>query len=95
MSQRALKLILYGHDTCSLCDRLEAMLQPHLDRYNATLTKQNIKDYPELVRRYGRRIPVLTLDDRVLIEGKPQQDKVIEALYCIRGHSTFTSEAKK
>lgn len=91
MSRRALQLILYGHDTCTLCDRLEAILQPHLDRCNAALIKKNIKDDPELVRRYGKRIPVLICAGRVVIEGKPQPAEVIEALEEIRGCSAFSS----
>ena len=76
-------LVLYGHDECSLCDRLERLIEPHLQSGNLKLVKKNIKDDPELTRRYGTRIPVLTYNGRVLVEGNPPPQQIIEALQTI------------
>jgi hypothetical protein len=71
-----MELILYSHDDCPLCDRLEAMIEPHLQRLGATLIKRNIKTNRDWLRAYRYRIPVLTLDDRVLLEGRPEPTEV-------------------
>ena len=71
-----MELILYSHDDCSLCDRLESMIAPHIERLGATLTKRNIKNDRAWLRAYRDRIPVLMLGDRVLLEGRPEVDDV-------------------
>ncbi len=75
-----MELILYSHDDCPLCDRLEAMIAPHIERLGATLTKRNIKDNRDWLRAYRYRIPVLTLGDDVLLEGRPEADEVERAM---------------
>lgn len=76
-------LVLYGHDECGLCDRLERMIGRHLLSGNLKLVKKNIRDTPDLARRYGNRIPVLTCNGRVLAEGNPSPQQVLDALKTI------------
>lgn len=75
------ELHLYGHDECSLCDRLEAMVRPILQRGGATLVKHDITTRQVWEIRYGKRIPVLTnADGRVLLEGRPTLEQVTSEL---------------
>ncbi len=75
-----MELILYGKPDCLLCDRLEAMLSPHLHTLGAaaSLTKRNIEDNHDWYETFWSRIPVLTLGDEVLLEGRPSQTQVDE-----------------
>lgn len=83
-TQDSIKLVLYGHADCSLCDRLEAMIESYLQapRQNVAiyLAKRDITSNPEWYHRYRTRIPVLTCDDRVILEGRPDRDQVAQAL---------------
>jgi hypothetical protein len=71
-----MQLILYSHDDCPLCDRLETMIAPHVKRLGATVIKRNIKTNRDWLCAYRYRIPVLTLGDEVLLEGRPEADEV-------------------
>lgn len=73
-----MQLILYGKPDCLLCDRLEAMLGPHLHTLGpaATLTKRDINDDHDWYESYWSRIPVLMHGDHVLLEGRPSQTDV-------------------
>lgn len=83
-NQSPLELILYSRPDCYLCDRLERLIEPHLDRLrqdaSVTLTKRCVTDDPGWQERYGLRIPVLTCGQRVLVEGRPEPDQVARAL---------------
>lgn len=70
-----MQLILYGHDACPLCDRLEALVAP----YGHPIEKRNIKDNRDWLRAYRYRIPVLVCGDRVILEGNPSEDEVARA----------------
>ena len=73
--------MLYGHDRCPLCARLEEMIAPHLARIaDAHLVKRDIHDEPEWMEAYGHRVPVLMLGERGLLEGRPSEDEVREAI---------------
>lgn len=79
-----MQLILYSCDDCPLCDRLEAVIAPHLaalrQHTTITLTKRDINDDPLWHLLYHARIPVLTLDDRVLLEGRPDDAEATTAM---------------
>ena len=77
---------LYGHPYCNLCDRLEALIRPHLEALRrrhpsaaVILTKCDIKTNTEWRKAYEQRIPVLTCNDRTLLEGRPRLEEVAEA----------------
>lgn len=76
-----MQLVLYGKPDCLLCDRLEAMLGPHLHTLGpaATLIKRDINDDSSWYESYWDRIPVLMHGDRVLLEGRPTQKDVDSA----------------
>ena len=69
-------LVLLSRENCHLCDRMRAALAPLIaDR--ATLEVVDIDGDPELVERYGLRIPVLVGDGREL-SGFPLDTAVVE-----------------
>jgi hypothetical protein len=71
-----MELILYSHDDCPLCDCLESLLVPHLEKHNLSLIKRNIKDNPAWHKAYRHRIPVLVADGREILEGKSDEQTV-------------------
>jgi Glutaredoxin-like domain (DUF836) len=57
-------LILYSRAQCHLCEQLLEELASLLDQgERAAVRIVDIDEDPQLVRRYGLRIPVLTGDD--------------------------------
>jgi len=78
------ELILYTHAHCSLCERLESLIAPHLDAIRpntpVTVTKRDIADHPAWRDQYRTRIPVLTHEDRVILEGRSTPEEIAQAL---------------
>jgi hypothetical protein len=83
--------LLYGKADCCLCDRLDAMIQPHLDRLASRATieyrKVDITTDRQVLQRYRFRIPVLTCDGVELLEGRPEPDEV-DATFAALGAET-------
>ncbi len=78
-----MKLHLYSRPQCHLCDRLEELLQPWLDALaqrkgmgTVHLIKFNIDDNASWREQYGTRIPVLTLNEQILLEGRPDPAEI-------------------
>ena len=47
---------------------MEDELRPYIEKYNIIVKRQYIDNEPDLVQRYGDRVPVLTLDGNTLCE---------------------------
>lgn len=79
-----MEMILYSHEGCCLCDRLEEMLQPHLaalrQHRDVKFLKRDIADDEPARQLYRLRIPVLLVDGNVLLEGRPDAAQVASAL---------------
>ncbi len=79
-----LELTLYTRPECSLCDRLEELIAPHLESLRrsrpVTLTKRDITDDPQTEQLYKTRIPVLTCSQRILLEGRPTPEQAAQAI---------------
>jgi hypothetical protein len=78
-----MQLVFYSHTGCSLCARLEEMIQPHLAAlrrsFPVELIHRDIADDLAWRVAYGERIPVLMAGDRVLLEGRPSAQDVAQA----------------
>jgi len=79
----AMKFHLYSRPECHLCDRLEQLIRPHIDALaqregagNVHLVKFNIDDDAAWREKFATRIPVLTLNETVLLEGRPDPTEV-------------------
>lgn len=75
-----MRLILYGHPRCSLCDRLEQAIDPWMAANRATLIKRDITTNTCWYQRYRHRIPVLVFNDREILEGRPEAVEIEQAM---------------
>jgi hypothetical protein len=58
-------------ERCTLCAAAEPSVYEWAERLSATVERVLVDDDPELVRRYGDRVPVvLGPDGHVLVEGR-------------------------
>jgi glutaredoxin len=60
--------LLYTRRGCHLCEAAEDMLAAHLPAAGVELV--DVDTHPDLQRRYGTRVPVLTADGAVVLEGR-------------------------
>ena len=85
-STRIAHLILYHHAGCGLCDRLEALVRPRLAGLQTafcgeiTFSRSDIADEPYRREQFATRIPVLTCNGKVILEGRPAPEEVDQAL---------------
>lgn len=64
----SLQFILFSRCNCPLCEAMEDELRPFIKKYSITVKRQYIDNDSELEKRYGRKVPVLTLNDKTLCE---------------------------
>ncbi|MBW3568451.1 MAG: glutaredoxin family protein [Proteobacteria bacterium] len=74
------ELALYSRSGCHLCDEMIEALRPMLDAADSTLRVVDIDADPALREKYGWRVPVLTLEDIVICEGRLDEDMLRDAL---------------
>ncbi len=80
-----MNLTFYTKPDCLLCDRLERMMGPQVAQMKAVVTKRDITHDTGWTALYGQRIPVVTVGDRVILEGRPPQKDVDAALSRLGG----------
>ena len=73
-------LNLYTRDGCHLCYRLAQMIEPWVNEHRIDLRKCDIETNDAWYEAYWSRIPVLMHDDRVILEGKPDEAQVAAAM---------------
>ena len=77
-------LDFYTRPGCRLCDRLLALIEDRLRDADAvaevSVSKRNVDADPEWEQRYGQRIPVVTLEGRIVLEGHPTPREVEQAV---------------
>jgi glutaredoxin len=62
------KLTLYTRPDCCLCDDAKAMIDRAQREFSFELDEVDISSDPELVDRYGERIPVVMLNGAPVFE---------------------------
>lgn len=77
MTSRA---VLYTRPGCHLCEVMAGHLQPLLQARDLQLETVNIDTDPALKQRFGLRIPVFTLDDEIVCEGRMDDAAARDAL---------------
>ncbi len=60
-------LVLYSKPGCHLCDIAEQLVLGLRGEFDFFLEKVDISNDPELSRIYGRRIPVIVIDQRTVL----------------------------
>jgi hypothetical protein len=77
---RPVRVVLYTHPACPLCDRLEALLRPWVDELGLILDRRDIRDDRRWHDLYAQRVPVAEYDGRVILEGRPEPAEVDAAM---------------
>jgi len=76
MVQDSVTCMLYSRRGCHLCQQAEEMLFFHAP---AAVTVDVDSD-PDLLRRYGSRVPVLEVHGRVVLEGRFDEPELVRSL---------------
>ncbi len=79
-------LVFYTRSNCGLCDRLKAMVEAIIDgdgRDGLHLVSVDIDADPGLIEQFRFRVPVVMYEDAVILEGKPDEQEVRQALDAI------------
>ncbi|MCU0977086.1 MAG: glutaredoxin family protein [Steroidobacteraceae bacterium] len=62
VAERGARLVLYTREHCGLCDELMAELAPWLSARSLALDVRDVDADPVTRRRFGLKVPVLTVD---------------------------------
>lgn len=76
-------LLFYTRSHCGLCDRLKAMISTLIDndgRDDLRLVAIDIDGDLGLLEQFRFRVPVVMHDDSVILEGRPDEQEVRQAL---------------
>lgn len=71
-----MQLVLYGRPGCHLCEAMLEELAPLQAELGFALVVRDVDRDPEWARRFGARVPVLTLGDEILSEFFLDADRV-------------------
>jgi hypothetical protein len=66
---------------------MEEELRPFIKKYNIVVKRQYIDNAPELERRYGKKVPVLTQHETTLCEYFLDPESLLSAIYAQSGSS--------
>ena len=101
-SQRGtfVELFLYSHAQCGLCDRLEQLLEHYLKttckHTEIKIVKRDINNNPRWQELYKLRIPVLEYRQQIILEGRPSNKEIANALnWIIQSNTELTEEANQ
>ncbi len=79
-----MKLILYYRDGCHLCEQLKESVRGYARKRRLeselNVVPCDVESRPEWIELYAERIPVLTHDGKVILEGNPDERAVTLAL---------------
>lgn len=64
------EVILYTRQGCHLCEDAHEILERARERFGFSLRLVDIDTDPELVRRHGLEIPVVTVDGEIRFRGR-------------------------
>ena len=73
-------VVLYGKPGCHLCEEARALLERQERHYQLRIDEVDIRQDPELLRRYDLRIPVIVVEGREEIDTPINQDDLRKAL---------------
>ncbi|MCL4198165.1 MAG: glutaredoxin family protein [Phycisphaerales bacterium] len=79
-------LLFYTKRNCGLCDRLWAMISAVIEaegRDDLSLVAIDIEGDLGLLEQFRFRVPVVVYEDAVLLEGRPDEQEVRQALRAI------------
>ncbi len=75
-------LVVWSRDGCPLCDELIAELGAFAADRGLAVAVRDVDGDPQMARRYGHRVPVLTLDGEPVCHGHldlPELERLLRA----------------
>jgi predicted thioredoxin/glutaredoxin len=69
-AEPGVRLVLYTRENCGLCDELMAELAPWLSARGLALEVRDVDADPVTRRRFGLKVPVLTVDGALACYGR-------------------------
>ena len=81
-------LTIYSRPGCHLCDEMKAVVARTLGgmALAVTVSEIDVSTDPDLERRYGLEIPVLTLDGRKVAKYRVGEEELTRLLKALRAH---------
>lgn len=76
----SIELTVYSRNGCHLCEDMEAQLESLSAELAFSLHRVDIDTKPELVERFGSRVPVLMKQDRFVCEYFLDQSALLQVL---------------
>ncbi len=64
------RLVVWSRAGCGLCDEMVEELRPWLAARGLDAQLRDVDDDPEARRRFGLKVPVLTLDGEIVCHGR-------------------------
>jgi hypothetical protein len=80
-------VILVGKPDCHLCHVMEEVVSPVLAARGIPLVVRDVRDDPDLLRRYRNDIPVLLAGDIELARHRVTRDELVARLAALGGSS--------
>lgn len=80
-----MKVILFTKEDCALCEEAADMLRRLQQSIRFDLQLVYIADDPDLVARYGERVPVLVIDDREAAQAPLDEIRLVSILSAASG----------
>lgn len=72
--------VLYVRPNCRLCDELRAFLPSVAELYGLAVQEVNVEEDPDLLLRYGEKVPVLVVAGREVAWGRIHADELVHKL---------------
>ena len=79
-----MSLLFVTRERCPLCDAGKERVDRWAPRLGLTVTEVDVDSDPDLVARFGDRVPVLLSGDRVVAEGRMPAPRVVAGLLRVR-----------
>ena len=74
--QNKLAVTFYTKAGCHLCDEAREMLEELAEQHDYTLTEKDIRGDMALFELYRYRIPVIVIDQDILLEGRIDEQEL-------------------
>ena len=74
------KVLLYKKDNCHLCDEAETILERLRKEKKFFLERILIEDNTDMFERFGNKVPVVLINDRIVFEFKLDENAFLRKL---------------
>jgi glutaredoxin len=79
MSNKSHQITLYSKPGCHLCEDAKEALFSLKDEYEVSLQEVNINDDPAIFEQYKYTIPVMVIDEKIVLEARIDARKLRRA----------------